>query len=423
MNRPRIDLLSPPFAGHLHPILGIARLLQSEYEVRVLTTPRAVPSVEAAGLTGVALLAGWEERLMTLVNTAQPVGSNPVKMLTQLSQALSIQLQVRIELDALYRVSRPRLVIADFTLSAVGAVTEDLGISWWTALPSPCVLEGGNAPPSYLGGLKPLPGSWGRVRDRAGWRLIHAFKLLVGAAFRRRLRKIGVNSVYRADGSEAAYSNQRILLLGLQSIEFRRDWPPFARLLTPTLYTPPSQTPKPEFVDGRRYVLVTLGTHLTFAKDSFAEAVKTLARDMPEIEFHFTDGSKDSASAVREGNFSRFSYVNYSDSLQHYSLVVHHAGTGILYHCLAAACPSVVYPIDYDQFDYAARLECAGVAIWVRELKNLRAAVARGLSDPSIRSRCREVAQELQPDAGAALKAEVASWLKSQPSGLEGGME
>ncbi len=413
MTRLRIDLLAPPFAGHLHPILGIARILQSEYEVRVLTTPSALPSVEAAGLTGVAMLEGWEDRLIRLVNTPHPVSSNPVRLLKQLSQALIIQHQVRIELDALYRVSRPSLVIADFTLAAVGAVAKRLEIPWWTVLPSPCVLEGGDGPPSYLGGLKPMSGTWGRLRNRAGWFLIRAFKRFVSALFRKRLLDIGLDSVYRPDGSEAAYSNERMLLLGSQSIEFRSDWPECARLLPPILYTPPFTTENLDFMEGRQYVLVTLGTHLKFAKDEFAEAIKGLAHDMPEVGFHFTDGLTGSASATHERNFSRFPYINYSDSLKHYSLVVHHAGSGIMYHCLVAGCPSVVYPVDYDQFDNAARLEWAGAAIWLRHLGNLKAAVTQVLLDQSIRSRCLELANELDVDSGTPLMAELASWARS----------
>lgn len=413
MTRLRIDLLSPPFAGHLHPILGIARILQSDYEVRVLTTANALPSVRAAGLTGVAILEGWEDRLMTLVNTPHPVRSNPVRMLKQLSQALTIQHQVRIELNALYEASRPALVIADFTLAAVGAVAEGLGISWWTVLPSPSVLEGGNAPPSYLGGLKPMSGVWGRLRNRVGWSLIRAFKRLVSALYRKRLRDIGLKSVYRPDGSEAAYSNERILLLGSQSIEFRDDWPECARLLPPILYTPPCTSENLDFIEGRQYVLVTLGTHLKFAKDDFVEVIKNLAHDMPEVSFHFTDGLTGSASATHERNFSRFPYINYSDSLKHYSLVVHHAGSGIMYHCLVAGCPSVVYPVDYDQFDNAARLEWAGAAIWLRHPEDLKAAATLVLSDHSIRSRCLELAKELDLDSGTPLKAELASWART----------
>ncbi|NHA00680.1 hypothetical protein G5V59_13445 [Nocardioides sp. W3-2-3] len=54
---------------------------------------------------------------------------------------------------------------------------------------------------------------------------------------------------------------------------------------------------------------------------------------------------------------------SYARDLPRFDAVVHHGGAGVLGHTLAAGLPAVVWPVDYDQFDHAVRLEDAGVAI------------------------------------------------------------
>src|SRR3984885_10236135 len=177
----RIDLASPPFSGHLHPILGIARILAPHHEVRVLTMASAMAAVRAAGLNGAADLDGWQSRLRDIIDTPRAVRSNPVRLFRQFSAALDVQRQVRLELCACYRRDRPDLLIADFTLVAAGHLAEARGIPWWTTLPSPCVLEGGDAPPGYLGGLLPKAGRLARLRDRWGSASIRGFKHTIAA--------------------------------------------------------------------------------------------------------------------------------------------------------------------------------------------------------------------------------------------------
>jgi UDP:flavonoid glycosyltransferase YjiC (YdhE family) len=59
-----------------------------------------------------------------------------------------------------------------------------------------------------------------------------------------------------------------------------------------------------------------------------------------------------------------------------------------LAHTLAAGLPAVVVPADFDQFDNAARLVAAGVAIRPRRLRDLPRAIARALDDTTIRNAC-----------------------------------
>jgi len=411
MRRTRIDLLSPPFAGHLHPILGMAGALKSCHEVRVITTPGAGERVRASGIEAVAMLAGWEERLEAIINTPKAIGSNPWRLFKQLSQTLEIHRQVRTELEHLYRASRPDLVIADFTLIAVGPVASELGIHWWTSLPSPCVLDGGNGPPCYLGGLRPMAGCIGWLRDRLGWATIHGFKHLVARVFREDFRRIGLDSLYRKDGSETIYSQEAILALGWPELEFRSAWPSSVGFIPPFLHCPPVQGRPPRFASGKRHVLVTLGTHLRWIKDRFASDLEGLALRTPQVEYHFSDGDAAGELYQDRGNFQRLPYIDYR-LVGRYDLVVHHAGAGILAHCLTQGCPAVVFPIDFDQFDNAARLEYAGLAHRLRHLKGLPQAVEAALSDTNMRERCRQFARDHDPiQAQSVLRARVDSLL------------
>jgi len=200
------------------------------------------------------------------------------------------------------------------------------------------------------------------------------------------MNELGMRGPYREDGSEAVYSDECILALGLRELEFAREWPKAVRFVGPVRYTPPNLGEPPTFATGRRHVLVSLGTHLRAHKDRIADAVEAAARALPEVEFHFTDGRVRPADAPivhtgrRPPNFQRPPFINYG-LLPRYDLVVHHAGAGILNETIAAGLPAIVLPIDYDQFDNAARLRAAGLAIGLRSLTDLPRVVARALAD------------------------------------------
>jgi UDP:flavonoid glycosyltransferase YjiC (YdhE family) len=408
--RIRIDFVAPPFAGHLHPILGMARALCVDHEVRVLTTAAAEQRVRAAGLEAVTLLRGWDQRLADLVDTPDSVGSNPIRLMKQLSNAVRFQQQIRCELMDHYRAGNPDLVIADFTLAAVGGVANALKIPWWSSLPSPCILDGGDGPPCYLGGLKPAAGVAGLLRDRLGWAAIKTFKRTAGMIFRARMREFGLPAVYRPDGSEASYSNEKILALGWRDLEFRSVWPAIVRFLPPFLYTPPAPAEQPRFAPGKKHVLVTLGTHVTWAKDRFAAEIQRLASQLPQVEFHFADGRMDGRASAPCGNFLRFPYIDYG-SVAQYDLVIHHGGAGIVAHCIATGRPSIVCPVDYDQFDYAARLEYFGIGYRLRNINDLPRLVQSILGRGELRQRCAEVANSRNAfDASEQLREIVHEW-------------
>jgi UDP:flavonoid glycosyltransferase YjiC (YdhE family) len=374
----RIDLLAPPFSGHLHPLLAIARELAAEFDVCVLSTPAAQTRIRTAGLRGrVVLGAADDQVLMGIANPPHAVKSNPIRMSRQFRSAIALMERLKAELERLYTHERPDLVIADFTLPVAGLVAQQLGIPWWTSMPSPCVIETADGPPAYMGGLKPADGWPSKLKHSLYRKTVRAFKQLIFKLHQRQMATLGLTQLYRQDGTELIYSPSRLLALGLRELEFERNWPAAICFVGPKLYTPASYSgPDPVFERGKRHVLVTGGTHLRWIKDALADATLQAAQAMPEVVFHFTDGDEGRNQTLSHGNFVRLSYVDYEKHLTHYDLVVHHGGAGILYYCLLLGKPAVVYPVDYDQFDHAARLEHHGLAVWLRDLRHLPTHVA-----------------------------------------------
>lgn len=383
----RIDVVAPPMAGHLHPTLGVAVGLARGFDVRFASSEGVQGQIAAAGLRGHALLPGRDADIRAIVEPDHVVGSNPMLLRRQLVANLGLLAEFRDALHALWqREGPPALVVADFTLPVVGAVARAFDVPWWTTHPSPCVIETFDGTPAYLGGWTPMAGPLGGMRDAVGRRVIRAAKRTAHWLHRDAMRRIGLDVIYRADGSEAVYSPDRIFALGLPALEFPRTWPSHVSLVGPVRFTPPTDIAPPPFVDGRRHVLVTIGTHLPWAKQRYAEAAARAAVALPELEIHFTDGRVDgriaaASAADAPGNFHRLPYVSYARDLARYALVVHHAGTGVLYHALAAGLPAVVAPLDYDQPDYAARLEVAGVARRLRHPDGMADAIREALAD------------------------------------------
>lgn len=395
----RIDLIAPPMRGHLHPLLGIGRRLARDAHVRVISSAAALPAIAAAGLAGHALCDGIDAAVGAIVNPPHRVRANPLRLHRQLRANLALMAQFRAELDALYAHGRPQLLLADFTLPVAGSVARAHGIPWWTTLPSPCVLETPDGPPAYLGGWHPRDDAFGKMRDAFGRALVRTFKRGVFALHRAPLRALGLAQPYRADGSEAVYSDQRILALGLRELEFPRCWPRALTFTGPVLYTPPYAGPAPQFVPGRRHVLVTSGTHLKWLKSALRDAVAAAARALPEIEFHLSDGDAGAGAQHAQANLQWRSYIAYDAWLPRYDAVVHHGGAGVMYECLRAGKPALVLPVDYDQFDNAARLQAAGVARVARGLGALADGVRQVLDDDAMRQRCAYWCRSLQPGA------------------------
>ena len=367
---PRLLVVAPPFSGHLNPLITLATGLRARgIEPRFATGAAKVDLLRSLGFTADAVLAHDPLALERIADTAGPVRSNPVLLARQLRANLALVPGLRGELERLVDRDRHDLVLADFTAPVAGLVATARGLPWLTVMPTPFVLETRTGTPSYCGGWGPAQHAGHRVRDAAGRVATRATKLTLQRVFASRLREAGTR-VYRPDGSEAAYSSRSILGLGMRELELPRDWPAQLELVGPVTATPEPWPVPPELPPGP-LVLVTLGTHLGWAKRDLLDRVRALASGFGGHTFVVSlgDGSGAGPAPVHvEQGIAVYAHLPYDDVVPRCSAVVHHGGAGITYSAVCAGVPALVVPHDYDQFDFAARIVAAGAGRTVRRL-------------------------------------------------------
>lgn len=405
MIRKKVFLIGPPFSGHLHPLLGIGERLSEQADVTVLSTPGAA---KGCRLPFHPILAAHEQAVWEIAEPGQAVKGNPLRLYRQLKANMALMAALKEELEGIFRTEQPDLIIADFTVPVAGLTATQLDIPWWTTVASPCVFETPDGPPAYFGGLQPAHTRLQHLQHAVLRFATRQFKRVMGRLFRRELRIIGLPSIYRPDGSEAVYSPKCILALGLPEIEFTRTYPPHFHLIGPVLHTPIDDAPAPHFTtDGRPHILITLGTHLPHAKAKLASVVRDIASRQKDIIFHFTHGNASAQPGAHSDNYHEYAYLSYARHLPRYDLVVHHGGAGVLNHCLLHGKPAVVFPQDFDQFDYAARLVAAGVARRIKYPAELHSAILQTLHDAPLRERCQLMSATYRQHDAAGIIADL----------------
>jgi UDP:flavonoid glycosyltransferase YjiC (YdhE family) len=148
---------------------------------------------------------------------------------------------------------------------------------------------------------------------------------------------------------------------------------------------------------------------LPHAKAALVATLRGIAQRHVGIVFHFTHGRETSELPAPSGNFHEYAYVSYADHLPRYDAVVHHAGAGIMNHCLLHGVPTVVLPQDFDQFDNAARLVTAGIAISARKQAELEPAILLALTDEGLKQKCSAMSRVLTGYDATGLITEMVS--------------
>ena len=388
-----VDFVTPPFAGHLFPILQLADHLRQQgmTRLRILSTADATRAVELCGLSMIPILPGDEDNVRNIADTKDKVGSSPVNMIRQFRKNLALMGKLKNQLQRLWTEQQPNLAIVDFTIPVAGLSAQSMGIPWWTTMPSPCVLETRTGIPAYLGGWGPRTDIIGKVRNSLGRTIVSGFKQSVRFIFAKEFRDLSIPGVYREDGRERAYSPERILGIGMREFEFNSDWPEWFEFIGPLTKSPPFPHTPPQFTTGKRHILVSLGTHILWNKEKAAAMFAKVAEHMPDCQFHFTFGKPGSMDLETRTNISFCGYIPYDEYLSRYDAAVIHGGTGVTYSCIKAGVPILVWPQDYDQFDHAARIVHHGLGLRMKtSISDIKAKLYQLMDDKKILARVQE---------------------------------
>jgi len=372
----RIVFVTPPFAGHLNPLLSLAKAARDAgYDVTVITGERKLEAVRRTGLRARGLRSIGAESLETIANSPTRVGSNPIRVLAQLRENLALLPAIRDELTDLWREERPDLVVADSVAPVGGLVCETLGIPWITTIATPFALESRSGVPAYCGGWRP----GNPFRDSLGRVAIRSFKRAVASYFRREFALLDGRFPYREDGSERIYSSRAILGFGISELEFEREWPVSFQMIGPVIDSPDDVLPF-VFPEGCKRVLVSVGTHLLWAKRTLTGSVVKLSAAFPDVQFAVSMGGGDGVPVRVSETVTVYPFVPYARDLGAFDAVIHHGGAGVTYAAILHGVPSLVVPHDYDQFDYAARVEHFGLGVRTRSVAGAGPALRRVLA-------------------------------------------
>lgn len=371
----RVLFIAPPFAGHLDRMVPLMLAAQGAgHAVRVLTGHARLAFLRALQIDAAAPPSLPPGALEAVAEGFGRLHGRPLASLRQLRATLDLTGPLTQDLCAEIRAWQADVLVADSTAIMAGPAVARCGIAWVTTLASPLSLYTAEGTPGFCGGWMPPRGWPGRARDALG-RIGHkALRHAVFGLLRHRLPP-ELARPFRADGSEAIYSPNAILGLGMAELEFPRRWPRAFEMIGP-LASAPTLDPPLDLPRARRRLFATIGTHLPWARARWRAGLEQIARDRPDWVIVASDGQMGdavpagAAAAGRDGpaNLLVVPRLCYRRDLPQFDAVIHHGGTGITYSAIAAGLPSLVVPHDFDQFDMAARVAWHGLGLGARSL-------------------------------------------------------
>ena len=405
MKKIKIDVVALPLSGHLYPTLNLlAPLLQNpQYEIRLLTGPQKKAVAEAVGFQVLPILEEHVKEFEKAANNKEQLGI--FSAYRQLSASLDLINLVSDQLIQEWTNHRPDIVIVDFITLSGGLVAEQMGIPWITTMATQFAIETTDGPPCFFGGMGTPQNSWQVLQQFLARKITHLGKWIVTFLLRDRLRRYHFK-LYNQKGQETIYSPYSILGIGMKEVEIKKGFPKHYKWVGPSGASVEAGEDYPldlSVFPNRKKVLVTCGTQLAWAKDNLIFQAKQLAKAHPDFHFFVTRGVGGQPFQCENlmENLSVVSYLPYKEYIPQMDYVIHHGGAGIFYQCIIYGKPALIFPHDYDQFDYAVRGVEAGVAYTAKRnnSKEIRQAFDRLLAKENWTEleNLRQVAQSYRP--------------------------
>ena len=411
--------------GDLHPFIAIGLALQARGFAVVLAVPADhVAKVEAAGLTGVAIVGGFDTLAKALGLPPEQAARRIMADQTYLMDRILMPWLADSTTALDEAMDGAVALVASLFVFAAPIVAELRGVPLVNVLLQPMATFSAYAQPSTpdFRMMAPAPaGPVGRAWNRAVYRVMR------GVLRHRHARP--VNAVRAAHGLPP--SAQALLLET-----------PAATALTLCCYSPliaPSQpdlpatmritgfavfdsdTGAPERLDpaldaflaaGPAPLVFTLGSFATFAPGDFYATAAAAAQALGLRAVLLTGND---AQAVSTEMVHVCRYAPHSLLFPRACAIIHHGGAGSTGQALRAGKPQLVVPHMGDQHDNARRIQRMGVGRTLSSRQftttRARAAIAAILS-PSLESKAAQIGARVSRENGAGAAAdEIAALL------------
>jgi UDP:flavonoid glycosyltransferase YjiC (YdhE family) len=365
-----------PALGHLLPASALlAELARRGHTIHLRTLSTGIDVGRELGFTTDAI-----DRRIEEIAHDDWTAPNPLAALKLGVEVFARRGQYEVaDLVAAVAGVNPDAVLVDVNCWGALSATEASGIPWACFSPYTPPLRSPGVPPFGLG-LKPLPGSLGRIRDA-----------VIGTLVTGQLEKVilpPINTI-RADVklgpvvSMDEFLRRAPLLLIASGKPFeypQTDWGDAVQLIGPCVLDPrPDGVPDWLAAIDRPTVLVTTSSEKQADAELVSTAMAALADEPVHVVATVPTGQPDNVTSSPNATVCQF--VPHGVVLDRAVCAVTHGGMGATQKALARGVPVCVVPFGRDQFEVARRVEVARCGTRLR---------AKKLSTPRLRAKVQE---------------------------------
>ncbi len=399
--------MTPPYAGHLNPMLALSRtLVERGHRVTFVAQADVGPKVARPGVGFVAVgrLSHPPGRLARM--TARLAGTTGLfgifGVIRDMAETTDMLCE---EVPGALRDIHAGAVIADQTEPAGGLVARHVGLPLVSVANALLIDREPAVPPAFVG-WRYDPTRWGVQRNLGGHRVADWMMKPLLEVIGRRARAWDLP---RLETLEDCLSPTLEISQCVAGFDFPRGSPPSALHHCGPLRLPEPRSWEP--VPGRPNVFCSLGT-LQGARAGIFETVAK-ACDRLGLALTIAHGGKlDPETTARLPGSTRVeSFVPQRAVLRSSAAVVTHGGLNTVLDALAAGVPLVVVPLAFEQGAIAARVERSGAGVVIPRRGLTAEAVAEALrkvlAEPSYRERAEALRDEIAAAGGVSRAADL----------------
>ena len=146
----KIDIVVPPYSGHLNPVLGLIKGLinDEKYDICIHTGAKKKEFLNNLRIKCEVVLKDKPSVFENIVNTSKK--TNMFIYYKQFRSNMQLVPELVEELEEKFRERKPDIIIADFIAAPAGIIADKLGIPWISSMPTPFIVESRTTTPTYM---------------------------------------------------------------------------------------------------------------------------------------------------------------------------------------------------------------------------------------------------------------------------------